>query len=89
MTQSKMKHGDYAPKAKRMALDGTEITVYNQSLYEPSVASSAPRKGGYKKVQRLGKSRQQMKLQFASSSQKSNMLVPVSDVASMQGVENE
>ena len=78
---SKKRPEEILQLGKRMALDGTEITVYNQSLYEPSISSQS-QGGGNRKVHRFGKSRRQMKLNFASSSQRSNMLEPMSDAGS-------
>ena len=77
---------------KRMAPDGTEIHIYNQHLYENSIASGElpsqrPKK---KKLPRFGKNSGQARLGFRveSSSQKSNMLVPNSDMTSMVDVDD-
>ena len=49
---------------KRLAYDGTEINVYNQSLYDNSIASSGAgsQKRGFKKIPRFGKKKGQSKL---------------------------
>ena len=74
-----------------MAPDGTEISIYNQSLYENSVASSnLPSQRPQKKVQRFQKTRReirQAKLDSSLNSGKSNMLEPMSDVSSMRGLD--
>ena len=74
-----------------MAPDGTEISIYNQSLYENSVVSSTPpSQRPVKKVQRFQKTRReirQAKLDLSLHSGKSNMLEPMSDVSSMRGLD--
>ena len=49
---------------KRLAFDGTEINVYNQSLYDNSVASSGAgtQRRNFKKIPRFGKKQGQSKL---------------------------
>ena len=75
-----------------MAPDGTEISIYNQHLYENSVASNGPpsQRPKKKKLPRFGKSSAQARLGFRveSGSQKSNMLVPNSDMTSMVDVDD-
>ena len=91
VTPTKRKPGDLQLGQKRMAPDGTEISIYNQSLYENSVASSnLPSQRPQKKVQRFQKTRReirQAKLDSSLTSGKSNMLEPMSDVSSMRGLD--
>ena len=74
---------DHSVLGVRLAYDGTEINVYNQSLYDNSAVSSTREKK--KKIPRFGKKSGQSKLQFSNGSHRSNMLQPMSDVASMKG----
>lgn len=68
----------------RLAYDGTEINVYNQSLYDNSAVSSTREKKT--KIPRFGgKKKNGRELKIGTSSMKSNMLQPMSDVASLQG----
>ena len=51
---SKQKDHEDVRLGQRLAFDGTEINVYNQSLYNQSVKSSQSHRRNYKKVQRFG-----------------------------------